>query len=142
MSTYSEAEIKAFEEKDLRIIKMNCLNRAVELYIAVKDYANLKGICATADVFVDWVYLPRQEVKKEIKVPEKLTPKQNKVLLGVLAEIEKNVPEGFIVSIEKLKTFILSLSKKGEFPDDVKVVSVIVKNIKIDEVISSVEETK
>ena len=68
-SNYSKEDKEAFKEKDLRITRLSCLNRATDIAIAFWTHPLLKQIdatnvqsagvaeiCKMADAFVDWVY--------------------------------------------------------------------------------------
>ena len=50
-----EEKSNIFDAKDLRITKLSCLNRAVDMAIESGTYTS-KGIIKQADFFVDWVY--------------------------------------------------------------------------------------
>ena len=87
---YNAQEIAAFEEKEKRIVRQSCLNRAVEITISLWTHPSVKltdvnveklntegvpRICELADKFVDWVYQKNVPIVKD-SMPNTEIPKK------------------------------------------------------------------
>jgi len=57
---------RVWEAKDLRMAKMNALNRAVELDTSYQTHKTLGEIEADAEDFVEYIYTPRNQITNNI----------------------------------------------------------------------------
>jgi len=122
MAEYSKAELKAFQEKDLRMVRMNCLNRAVDYMTSPK--VNIEGLTNEdvviiikdlANEFVDWVYQDMvnpivDKLKYSGLMDENILPEPTVKQLDILKEIAFQTQ----VEIEKVKEEIYKW--KGAYP--------------------------
>jgi len=60
-----EEKAKIFDGKDLRITRLSCLNRAVDMAVAEGVYTH-ENILKRANVFVDWVYSENKDSEENL----------------------------------------------------------------------------
>jgi len=117
-----------WELKDLRMARMNALNRAVDLCIAKE--ITFENIESQAEKFVDYIY-DGVEAKEEKKPP---TPLENRRILDkICGEYEKDCPDGFVVIYMTVVKKILE--HFGKLPTREESIPKILEVIPISEVI-------
>lgn len=140
---YTKEEIQSFEEKDKRITRLSCLNRATDIAIAFWTHPlvthidpteiiekGLPEICKMADVFVDWVYQDLQNRNSEAVPPAipAATEYQQNILDKILVSLRAKYPDKLIV-ISTLQKKIYD--KYGRYPENPQSVVKIVSELEI-----------
>jgi hypothetical protein len=154
---YTNEEIKAFALKDLRMSRMNALNRAVEVTIHCDKDNNLvtpakfKAKCLSlADDFVKYIYegAKKPYVPSELDKPEdkplpiqsqiEMTLPQKEVFDSLMLDYCDQVADGYVVDGNLLKGAIIQ--KFGRYPEQMASKQLIMSRIVVAEVSVSKED--
>lgn len=144
--SYSAEDKQAFADKDRRITKLSCLDRAVEITIARdRDWDKIdkntldsiiKEITEIADKLVDWVY-KENKIKEDIVIPEiepgigcqMPTDVQKKIIYQIAHTLnDKLVDKGDkrVVDVKKLTAWIYKAY--GKYPTQENSIQKILNN--------------
>jgi hypothetical protein len=125
MGNYTDEEKLAFAKRDREIVRMNALNRATDLIIALKGPMVDVNICVdtieeVADKFVNWItsppddkckcvggcagvedahFEPESPLTKNYPIPD---PTEMDVLMLIAKELAAQCPDGFSVDFDKV----------------------------------------
>ena len=152
-SNYSKEDKEAFKERDLRITKLSCLDRATSIAIAFWTHPLLKQIdatnvqsvgvaeiCKMAETFVSWVYGNAQNAGANTNDREENGESKPSIHETPLSEQEKVVMREIIKSLSEMhpnkKIDVTSLhtyiwNKYGKYPQNIQSVVKIVNEIDI-----------
>ena len=137
---YSETEIKAFAEKDLRISKLAIVKSLIEKLL-LEDVCNVKKVTELAEKYVDYVYLKRGEAgcvssvtKREVDWEQiavglnlAIPTSQNVKMLNHLID-EHNKETKASANPKDILTHIIEVF--GQYPTKIESVTKVIESLK------------